>query len=133
MVPVASQMAECCLLVQIVKGIDAVAREQLVQIMAFLGIGNNSPVFSMVPGPFKPAALMPSINEEDKIILNNVQKVVEFLTAGSSISRTSNKVLYSLLKYAMQNIISTCPRLEGFEVLNVIPAHFVFGFCIIIE
>lgn len=80
---------------QIVKGIDAVTREQLVQIMAVLGVGNVAPVFSMVPsfGPFKPAALLPTVTEEDKVILNNVQKIVAFLTAGSSVSRTSNQVL----------------------------------------
>jgi aarF domain-containing kinase len=80
---------------QIVKGIDAVTRDQLVQIMSVLGVGNAAPVFSMVPafGPLKPAGLLPTITEEDKVILNNVQKVVEFLTAGSSISRTSNQVL----------------------------------------
>lgn len=81
------------LLDEIVKGIDAVTREQLVQIMAVLGVGNAAPVFSMVPslGPFKPAALLPTVTEEDKVILNNVQKIVEFLTAGSSVSRTSNQ------------------------------------------
>ncbi|XP_057992460.1 uncharacterized protein LOC110646145 isoform X2 [Hevea brasiliensis] len=79
------------LLDEIVKGIDAVTREQLVQILAVLGVGNAAPVFSMVPGPFKPAGLLPTITEEDKIILNNVQKIVEFLTAGSSISRTSGQ------------------------------------------
>lgn len=62
--------------------------------MALLGIRNPAPVFSMVPtfGPFKPAGLLPTITEEDRAILNNVQKVVEFLTAGSSLSRTSNQV-----------------------------------------
>ncbi|KAH7573075.1 hypothetical protein JRO89_XS03G0063400 [Xanthoceras sorbifolium] len=81
------------LLDEIVKGIDAVTREQLVQLMAVLGVGNAAPVFSMVPslGPFKPAALLPTVTEEDRIILNNVQMIVEFLTAGSSISRTSNQ------------------------------------------
>ncbi|TXG72540.1 hypothetical protein EZV62_001119 [Acer yangbiense] len=81
------------LLDEIVKGIDAVTREQLVQIMAALGIGNAPPVFSMVPalGPFKPAALLPTVTEEDRIILNNVQMIVEFLTASSSTSRTSNQ------------------------------------------
>ena len=80
---------------QIVKGIDAVTREQLVRTMSLLGIQNATPVFSMVPnvGPFKPAALIPSITEEDEVILNNVQMVVEFLTAGSSLSRTSNQVM----------------------------------------
>lgn len=79
---------------QIVKGIDAVSRQQLVQIMALLGIRNAPPVFSMVPalGPFKLAALLPTITEEDEVILNNVQKIVEFLTAGSSISGTPNQV-----------------------------------------
>ncbi|KAI3469930.1 hypothetical protein Pfo_026592 [Paulownia fortunei] len=73
------------LLDEIVKGIDAVTREQLVQIMAFLGIGNVTPVFSLVPalGPIRTAALLPTITEEDKIILNNVQKIVEFLAAGT--------------------------------------------------
>ncbi|XP_059445644.1 uncharacterized protein LOC132177377 isoform X1 [Corylus avellana] len=81
------------LLDEIVKGIDAVTRDQLVQLMSVLGVGNAAPVFSMVPafGPLKPAGLLPTITEEDKVILNNVQKVVEFLTAGSSISRTSNQ------------------------------------------
>lgn len=70
---------------QVVKGIDAVTREQLLQIMAFLGIGNPANVFSMVPalGPLRPAALIPTITEEDEVILNNVQKIVEFLTSGS--------------------------------------------------
>lgn len=83
------------LLDEIVKGIDAVTREQLVRTMSLLGIQNATPVFSMVPtlGPFKTAALIPSITEEDEVILNNVQMVVEFLTAGSSLSRTSDQVL----------------------------------------
>ncbi|KAG2403232.1 Protein ACTIVITY OF BC1 COMPLEX KINASE 3 [Vigna angularis] len=83
------------LLDEIVKGIDAITREQLVRTMSILGIQNATPVFSMVPtvGPFKPAALIPSITEEDEVILNNVQMVVEFLTAGSSLSRTSGQGL----------------------------------------
>ncbi|OMO53057.1 hypothetical protein CCACVL1_28908 [Corchorus capsularis] len=81
------------LLDEIVKGIDALTREQLVQVMSVLGVRNAAPVFSMVPtvGPFKPAGLLPSITEEDRIILNNVQKIVEFLTAGSSLSATPNQ------------------------------------------
>lgn len=67
--------------------------------MSILGIQNAAPVFSIVPtvGPFKPAALVPTITEEDEIILNNVQKVVEFLTAGGSLSRTSNQVMKNQL------------------------------------
>ncbi|KAG9136132.1 hypothetical protein Leryth_003746 [Lithospermum erythrorhizon] len=80
------------LLDEIVKGIDAVTREQLVQTLAFLGIGNVAPMFAMVPsfGAVKPAALLPSIDEEDKVILNNVQKIIEFLTAGRATSLNQN-------------------------------------------
>lgn len=84
---------------QIVKGIDAVSREQLVQIIAFLGIGNVTPVFSLVPslGPFRTAALLPTITEEDKVILNNVQKIIQFLAAGSAVS--SNQVMENLFLF----------------------------------
>ena len=68
---------------QIVKAIDALSREQLVQVTAALGIRNAAPVFSMVPVRLRPAALLPTITEEDKVILNNVQKVVQFLTSGT--------------------------------------------------
>lgn len=70
------------------KGIDAISREQLVQIMAIVGIRNVTPVFSLVPtlGPFRTAALLPTITEEDKVILNNVQKIVQFLAAGTTAS-----------------------------------------------
>ncbi|KAF5464954.1 hypothetical protein F2P56_014991 [Juglans regia] len=109
------------LLDEIVKGIDVVTRDQLVQIMSFLGVRNAAPVFSMVPtfGPFKPAALLPSISEEDKVILNNVQKIVEFLTAGSSISRTSNQGV--VVSQVIQELLPVLPGISATvlpEVLN---------------
>lgn len=77
-----------------VKGIDAVTRDQLVQIMVNLGVENVVPVFSMFPtfGPIKARKFLPTVTEEDRVVLDNVEKVVEFLTAGSSISKTSNQV-----------------------------------------
>ncbi|TKY53600.1 kinase protein [Spatholobus suberectus] len=100
------------LLDEIVKGIDAVTREQLVRIMSLLGIQNATPVFSMVPtvGPFKPAALIPTITEEDEVILNNVQMVVEFLTAGSSLSRTSGQALN--IPQIIQELLPVLPGLS---------------------
>ncbi|PPS14156.1 hypothetical protein GOBAR_AA06410 [Gossypium barbadense] len=61
--------------------------------MSMLGVRNVAPVFSLVPivGPFKPAGLLPSITEEDRVILNNVQKILKFLTARSSISTSSSQ------------------------------------------
>ncbi|GMH08021.1 hypothetical protein Nepgr_009861 [Nepenthes gracilis] len=83
------------LLDEVVKGIDAITREQFVRIMAVLGFGNAAPIFSMVPafGPIRPSAFLPTITEEDRVILNNVEKIIAFLTEGSSISGTPNKVV----------------------------------------
>ncbi|CAN6990513.1 unnamed protein product [Brassica rapa subsp. trilocularis] len=83
------------LLDEIVKGIDAITREQLVQAMAVFGFRNAPPIFGVVPslGPFRPAGLLPSVTEEDKVILNNVQKVIEFLTGRSSMSNNPNQVV----------------------------------------
>ncbi|KAL6582025.1 hypothetical protein OROMI_006039 [Orobanche minor] len=74
--------------IKIVKGIDAVTREQLVRIMGILGLGNVTAFFSLVPtlGPIRTSALLPTISEEDKVILNNVQKITEFLAAGIAAS-----------------------------------------------
>ncbi|KAI9114956.1 hypothetical protein K1719_013969 [Acacia pycnantha] len=105
------------LLDEVVKGIDALTREQLVRIMSILGIQNATPVFSMVPtvGPFKPSALIPTITKEDEVILNNVQKIVEFLTAGSSLSSTSGQA-----QNVTQIIQELIPVLPGISV-KVLP------------
>ncbi|KAG8369716.1 hypothetical protein BUALT_Bualt14G0042800 [Buddleja alternifolia] len=99
------------LLDEIVKGIDAVTREQLVQIMAFVGVGNVSPVFSLVPtlGPIRTAALLPTITEEDKVILNNVQKIVQFLAAGTAAS--SNEGVN--VPQAIQELLPILPGLSA--------------------
>ncbi|KAH0456834.1 hypothetical protein IEQ34_014741 [Dendrobium chrysotoxum] len=73
---------------EIVKAIDAVSREQLVRISAAFGFGSIAPIFSMVP--LKPTSLLPTITEEDEVILNNVEKVFKFLTAGTS-TMTANQ------------------------------------------
>lgn len=70
------------------KAIDAVSREQLVQIAATLGLRNPTPVFGMVS--MRATALLPTITAEDKVILNNVEKVVKFLTAGTSNSNSTS-------------------------------------------
>lgn len=100
------------LLDEIVKGIDAITRQQLVQVMAILGISNTASVFSMVPalGPIRPMGLLPTITEEDKVILNNVQKIVEFLTAGTSTSRSSNQVVN--ITQVIQELIPLLPGLS---------------------
>lgn len=88
--------------------------------MAILGFGNATPVFSMVPtfGLFKPAGLLPTITEEDRVILNNVQTILEFLTAGSSLSRTSNQVLTSfMLRLVILKFLKACGVWCSFKIL----------------
>ncbi|KAK1395415.1 UbiB domain protein [Heracleum sosnowskyi] len=100
------------LLDEIVKGIDAITRQQLVQVMAVLGIGNTAPVFSMVPafGRIRPVGLVPTITEEDKIILNNVQKIADFLTSGASTPRSSNQV--ENIRQVIQELLPLLPGLS---------------------
>ncbi|KAE8658463.1 hypothetical protein F3Y22_tig00116971pilonHSYRG00544 [Hibiscus syriacus] len=108
------------LLDEIVKVIDALTREQLVQLLSVLGVRNAAPVFSLVPtvGPFKPAGLLPSITEEDRIILSNVQKILEFLTAGSSISRTSTQGVN--VANAIRELLPVLPGMSVRVLLDVI-------------
>lgn len=93
---------------EIVKAIDALSRDQLVQITATLGIRNAAPVFSMVP--VRTAALFPTITEEDKVILNNVQKVVQFLTAGTSKSTIDQDVN---ITYIIQELLPVLPGISA--------------------
>ncbi|GAB4844096.1 hypothetical protein Ancab_014061 [Ancistrocladus abbreviatus] len=101
------------LLDEIVKGIDAVTREQLVQIMAASGVRNVAPVFSMVPvfGPIRPAAFLPTVTEEDKIILNNVEKIIAFLAAGSSVPGNPSKVVD--ISWVTQELLPVLPGISA--------------------
>lgn len=73
---------------EIVKGIDALSREQLANLSTILGVERLIPVFGTVPllGSIRSAALLPTVTVEDKIVLNNVRRILEFLTARSSFS-----------------------------------------------
>ena len=92
------------------------------QAMAVFGFRNAPPVFGMVPtlGPFRPAALLPSVTEEDKVILNNVQKVIEFLTARSSMSNNPDQVRFINLSEPCQESISVVQNFEPVCVFNII-------------
>lgn len=92
---------------EIVKAIDALSREQLVRVTAALGIGNATPVFSMVP--LRPAGLLPTITEEDRVILNNVEKVVKFLS-GTSKSISDEEVN---IVYMVQELLPVLPGISS--------------------
>jgi len=69
---------------EVVKSIDALSREQLALLVNRLGMGRVM-VPVLLPGakiPFVP--LSPSMSEEDLRVVENVVKIVNFLTKGSS-------------------------------------------------
>ncbi|KAK9160339.1 hypothetical protein Syun_006680 [Stephania yunnanensis] len=71
------------LLDEIVKGIDAVSREQMLQVMAMLGMGNFGPFFSLI-SPVGARALERYIATEDKMIMNHLRLIFTFVTSGLS-------------------------------------------------
>ncbi|BBN12396.1 aarF domain-containing kinase [Marchantia polymorpha subsp. ruderalis] len=74
---------------EVVKGIDAVSREQLARVMVGLGIDRLRPVLSVVPIPgLRPFVLVPTVTPEDETVLNNVRRIVAFLSVGTSSSRS---------------------------------------------
>lgn len=74
------------------------------QIATALGIRNSAPVFSMVP--LRRAALLPTITEEDKVILSNVEKVVKFLTSETTSSLNQVYVKCQLSIFQNATIVS---------------------------
>ncbi|KAL6517086.1 hypothetical protein OROHE_017792 [Orobanche hederae] len=108
--------------IKIVKGIDAVTREQLVRIMGILGLGNVTAFFSLVPtlGPIRTSALLPTITEEDKVILNNVQKITEFLAAGIAASSDQTTCFLNLGVNVPRVIQELLPLLSGLSA-KVLP------------
>eukprot|EP00850_Spirogloea_muscicola_P023767 SM000387S14684 [mRNA] locus=s387:58799:61633:+ [translate_table: standard] len=111
------------LLDEIVKGIDALSREQLVRAAAAMGLAPSLPLqrqaaglglpsllppsfLPPLPPPFfrlplpqpplqlhipfavRPLRLVPDVTEEDEVVLGNVRRILEFLTAGSPAARS---------------------------------------------
>lgn len=120
------------LLDEIVKGIDAVAREQLLRIAAALGIGN---IVNVIPsfGPIKPVMFLPTITKEDKVILSNVQRVLGFLTTGVSarpnevidLSRVSRELLPVLPGVSAQVLPELLSRLTSRIVARLLRDAFL--------
>jgi aarF domain-containing kinase len=75
---------------EVVKGIDAITREQLAQLVVISGLNRLNPVLSsmILPGGLKPTILIPVVTQEDEIVLNNVRRIVGFLSAGTPSSRS---------------------------------------------
>ncbi len=88
-----------------VKGIDAITREQLAQLVVISGLDRLNPVLSsmILPGGLKPTILIPVVTQEDEIVLNNVRRIVGFLSAGTPSSRSLSQVICPLSSSASRS------------------------------
>lgn len=79
---------------QVVKGIDAVTREQLARLVVILGLDRLNPILGTlaIPGLRRPLSLTPTLTQEDEAVLNNVRRIVGFLSAGTIASRSLSQV-----------------------------------------
>lgn len=79
---------------QVVKGIDAVTREQLARLVVLLGLDRFNPILSTMtlPGLRRPVSLTPTVTQEDEIVLDNVRRIVAFLSSGSRASQSFAQV-----------------------------------------
>ena len=77
------------------KGIDAVSREQLTQLIVTFGFDRMIPSLSSVPAFsfLRPAFLLPSITAEDQVVLNNTRRVLSFLIEGTPAEKTQDQVM----------------------------------------
>lgn len=71
------------LLDEIVKGIDALNRDQVAQLVTNLGLGGVK-VPILFPGALRPLALAPTISEDDRLVIDNTTKLINFLSGNLS-------------------------------------------------
>jgi aarF domain-containing kinase len=71
---------------ELVKSVDALSREQAIYLLTQLGL-ESAMVPILIPGVKKSIfPLAPSLTEEDKLVVNNVTKILQFLTQGQSLT-----------------------------------------------
>ena len=92
------------------KGIDAVSREQLTQLIVTFGFDRMIPSLSSVPAFsfLRPTFLLPSITAEDQVVLNNTRRVLSFLIEGTPAENTEDQVMiYNLIPLLNIDMIVT--------------------------
>ena len=65
-------------------------REELARVVMSLGLQRFDPIISSftLPGFRRQVSLVPIVTSEDQIVLNNVRRIVAFLTSGSPASQS---------------------------------------------
>eukprot|EP00249_Psilotum_nudum_P018128 c26650_g1_i1 orf=156-2624(+) len=73
---------------EVVKGIDAISRQQLLQLVMNLKLDQITPLLNRMPamGPFRSKLFLPTVTvtAEDEAVLKNVKKVIDFLMIEAS-------------------------------------------------
>lgn len=96
------------LLDELVKGVDALSREQLKGVVVSLGLQN---VMLPVLLPFASRPLLPlapKISEEDKIVIANIRKVLDFLLGGDS-----ERIFNATGPQFLQGLVPVLPGIAG--------------------
>lgn len=107
------------MLLQVVKGIDAVTREELARIVMTLGLQRFDPILNSfaLPGFRRHLSLVPTVTKEDEVVLNNMRRVVAFLSSGSPASRSISeqvriwvavRIISHMLAYFRLILIENC-------------------------
>lgn len=75
---------------QVVKGIDAVTREELAKVVLSLGLQRFDPLINslLLPAFRRPLSVVPIVTREDEVVLNNMRRIVAFLSKGSPAARS---------------------------------------------
>lgn len=78
---------------EVVKGIDAVSREQLAELVVTFGFDRMIPSLSTLPvfSFLRPAFLLPSMTMEDQVVVNNTRRVLSFLVDGTPAAKSQNQ------------------------------------------
>lgn len=79
---------------EVVKGIDAVSREQFAGLLVTFGLERLMPALNTLPafGFLKPTVLFPPMTKEDEMVVNNMRRVLSFLVDGTPASRSFTQV-----------------------------------------
>jgi len=67
-----------------------VTREELARVVLSLGLQRFDPLInSLLPPAFrKPVSVVPTVTREDEVVLNNMRRILAFLSAGSPAARS---------------------------------------------
>mmetsp|Transcript_9480 Transcript_9480/g.16300 ORF Transcript_9480/g.16300 Transcript_9480/m.16300 type:complete len:164 (-) Transcript_9480:286-777(-) len=90
------------MLEEIVRGIDALTRNQLAELVHSVGLGGTS-IPILFPGALRPYPLAPAVSEEDRLVIKNTARLLDFLAGNQNqngapgFSAESARLLRSLL------------------------------------